>query len=234
MSKEVAIIQSNYIPWKGYFDVIDRVDEFIIYDEVKYTKRDWRNRNKIKTPQGSSWLSVAVEVKGKYFQKINETKIAEESFKTKHWNTIVANYSKAKYFKDYKEQVQDLYDGCPADTISNVNLHFIKAINKILDINTPISFSEDYQKNTDYPDDPNFRLIDLCEQSGANSYLSGPAAKDYMDLDEFKKHGIDVEWMSYTYPEYTQLHGEFNHYVTVLDLIFNMGPEAKEYMKTQS
>lgn len=234
MSKEVAIIQSNYIPWKGYFNVIDRVDEFIIYDEVQYTKRDWRNRNKIKTPQGLSWLSVAVEVKGKYFQKITETKIAEESFKTKHWNTIVANYSKANYFKDYKDQVQELYRTCPTDTISSVNLHFIKAINKILDINTPISFSEDYPRNPDYPEDPNFRLIDLCEQSGATKYLSGPAAKDYMDLDEFKKHGIDVEWMSYEYPEYTQLHGEFSHYVTVLDLIFNMGPKAKEYMKTQS
>lgn len=230
MSKKVAIIQSNYIPWKGYFDVINKVDEFILYDEVQYTKRDWRNRNKLKTANGLAWLSVPVEVKGKYFQKISDTKLVDDSFKAKHWNTFVANYSKAKCFKDYKDRVEACYQNCPSSTISELNAHFIKELNDILGIDTKVTFSENYPKNPDYSDDPNYRLIDLCEQSGATAYLSGPAAQSYMDVELFAKHALDVEWMEYDYPKYLQLHGEFNHYVTVLDVIFNMGEQAKEYI----
>ncbi|MBJ7432720.1 MAG: WbqC family protein, partial [Gemmataceae bacterium] len=101
MAKTVAILQSNYIPWKGYFDLIRSVDEFILYDEVQYTRRDWRNRNKIKTADGTQWLTVPVEVKGKYFQKINETLISESGWEKNHWTRICSAYSKAPYFKEY-------------------------------------------------------------------------------------------------------------------------------------
>ncbi len=98
--KKVAILQSNYIPWKGYFDLINMVDEFILYNDMQYTRRDWRNRNKIKTPQGLQWLTIPVEIKGKFFQKINERKVSEKDSAKKHWQTILRNYSKANYFKD--------------------------------------------------------------------------------------------------------------------------------------
>lgn len=233
-NKRVAIIQSNYIPWKGYFNVIDLVDEFILYDEVQYTKRDWRNRNQIKTSNGLQWLTIPVEVKGKFFQPINETLISDKSFATKHWTTICHAYSKAKYFKDYKDIFEKIYSGLNEELLSKVNYQFIVAINEILGISTKVSWSTDYESLDPIiqNESANNRLIDLCNKSGANIYLSGPAAKDYMDIEKFSEHGIQVEWMDYShYPEYPQLHGEFTHYVTVLDLIFNLGPEAMSYTR---
>ena len=107
MIKKVAISQSNYIPWKGYFDNIAMVDEFVLYDDMQYTKRDWRNRNKIKTANGLHWLSVPVDVKGKYFQKINETKISDPSWSTKHLNSLKHNYSKSKCYKEVIDFIED-------------------------------------------------------------------------------------------------------------------------------
>nr|MBU9918948.1 WbqC family protein [Fusobacteriaceae bacterium] len=112
MGKKIAILQSNYIPWKGYFDLINMVDEFILYDDMQYTRRDWRNRNKIKTPQGLQWLTIPVEIKGKFFQKIKDTRITDKKWNIKHWRTISQNYSKAKYFKDYKDIFEELYLAC--------------------------------------------------------------------------------------------------------------------------
>jgi len=109
MRKKVAIVQSSYIPWKGFFDLINLVDEFILYDDVQFTRRDWRNRNKIKTPNGFLWLTIPVAVKGRYFQKISKTTISDPSWKVKHWKSIVHNYAKAKYFRDYKDYFEDLF-----------------------------------------------------------------------------------------------------------------------------
>src|SRR5438046_4323553 len=100
MARKAAIVQSNYIPWKGYFDLIRRVDEFILYDDVQYTRRDWRNRNLIKTPQGLRWLTIPVEVKGKYYQSIRDTKIADPVWAASHWQTIVHNYGRAPHVRD--------------------------------------------------------------------------------------------------------------------------------------
>src|ERR1700759_1995113 len=96
----IAISQSNYIPWKGYFDLINSVDEFVLYDDVQYTRRDWRNRNLIKTPQGLQWLTIPVSVKGKFTQKINETVVTDLSWPTRHWRTLIGNYSHAAHFDD--------------------------------------------------------------------------------------------------------------------------------------
>ena len=233
--KKVAIIQSNYIPWKGYFDIISKVDEFILYDEVQYTKRDWRNRNQIKTANGLQWLTIPVEVKGKYDQRIDETKIADKSFAIKHWNSIKHAYSKAPYFKEYAEVFEKLYLGLDEDLLSQVNYKFISEICKILDIKTKISWSTAYESLAPeiQNESANNRLIDLCVKSGATTYLSGPAAKDYMDIEKFSYNGIKVEWMDYSgYKPYQQLHGEFTHYVTVLDLIFNEGQNSSIFMNS--
>ena len=99
--KKIAISQSNYIPWKGYFDLINSVDEFILYDDMQYTKRDWRNRNKIKTPQGLQWLTIPVHTKAKYYQKISEVMISDKDWATEHWQKIKQNYFKAKFFFNF-------------------------------------------------------------------------------------------------------------------------------------
>ncbi len=218
--KKVAILQSNYIPWKGYFDLINQVDEFILYDDMQYTRRDWRNRNKIKTSQGLKWLTISVQVKGKYFQKINETKISDKDWGVKHWNNIKQNYSKAKYFKDYKDIFEDLYLNSNEDYLSEVNYKFIVAINKILGITTKIRWSSEFELVEGQTE----KLLGICEQCNADVYLSGPAAKDYFNAELAKEKGIEVEWIDYSgYKEYEQQYPPFEHGVSILDLIFNTG-----------
>lgn len=227
--KKVAILQSNYIPWKGYFDMINMVDEFILYDDMQYTKRDWRNRNKIKTPQGLQWLSIPVEVKGKYFQKINETKISEKDWAKKHWQQIQQNYLKAKYFKEYKDIFEELYLTHEEEYLSQINYKFITTINKILGITTKIRWSSEFE----LIDGQTEKLLGICKECNADIYISGPAAKDYFDEELAKKENIQVKWMDYSeYKEYEQLHLPFEHGVSILDLIFNEGNNATKFMKS--
>lgn len=227
--KKIAILQSNYIPWKGYFDLINMVDEFIFYDDVQYTKRDWRNRNKIKTPNGLVWLSIPVEVKGRYFQKINETMVIDKDWAKKHWQSILHNYSKAKYFKNYKDIFEELYLNCNEEYLSQINYKFISTINRIFDINTKLRWSSEFN----LIDGQTEKLLGICKDCNADIYLSGPAAKDYFNEDLATKENIKVEWMDYSgYDEYTQLYPPFEHRVSILDLIFNEGENAKKFMKS--
>ena len=226
--KRIAILQSNYIPWKGYFDIINYVDEFIIYDEAQYTRRDWRNRNLIKTRQGLKWLTIPVEVKGKYTQTICETKIAEKTWAAKHWESVRHNYHEADYFDEYKFQFESIYKkASELDKLSEVNLLFINFVNEILHINAKISQSSQYHLE----EDKNEKIISICEQSGASSYVTGPAARQYINEDLFQKNGIELEYFSYdNYSEYNQLYGSFQHNVSVIDLIFNTGGKANSYL----
>lgn len=228
-SKKIAILQSNYIPWKGYFDLINSVDEFILFDDVQYTRRDWRNRNKIKTNKGPIWLTVPVEVKGMYLQKVKETVISDPEWKRRHWNSIVHNYSGARHFKEYKEIFEELYLGSEEKLLSELNYRFIKAICSILKIKTALTWSMDYE----LAEGKTERLIKLCKDAGGSLYLSGPSAKDYIDEDMFLNEDITLEFMDYSgYPEYEQLFAPFDHHVSIIDLIFNEGPEATRYMKS--
>lgn len=227
--KKIAILQSNYIPWKGYFDLINMVDEFVLYDDMQYTRRDWRNRNKIKTPQGLKWLTVPVEVKGKYFQKINETQISEPDWAVKHWQTIKQFYSKTPYFKQYKGVFENFYLNTNEIYLSQLNFNLIQVVNEILGIETKIRWSSEF----DLVEGQTEKLLGICQQASANVYLSGPSAKDYFDESLAKHMDIQVEWMHYSdYPEYSQLHPPFEHGVTILDLIFNEGPNAPRFMKS--
>jgi len=222
-------VQSNYIPWKGYFDLIRSVDEFILYDDMQYTKRDWRNRNYIKTPRGLEWLTIPVDVSGKYFQKIRETRVSDPGWAKSHWGSLVQNYKKAPHFADYRERFEDLYLGGAEDMLSRINFRFIEAVCDILGIRTKISWSMDYELEEGKTE----RLVGLCKAAGATHYVSGPSARDYMDESLFHQEGITVSYMDYSgYLPYPQLHGEFRHTVTVLDLLFNTGPEATAYMKS--
>lgn len=228
--KKVAILQSNYIPWKGYFDIINLVDEFILYDDMQYTRRDWRNRNLIKTNNGLQWITIPVVNKGKYYQKINETQVSNSEWCDSHWKTFCSFYSKSKYFSTYKNTFQDLYNKCESESyISKINYQFIMTICDILNIKTNITFSSDYK----LVDGKTERLIGLCKDLDADIYLSGPAAKDYIVDEMFQQSGIQLAYMDYSnYPTYTQLFDGFEHGVTVLDLIFNEGPNAFKYMKS--
>lgn len=226
--KKIAILQSNYIPWKGYFDLINMVDEFIFYDEVQYTKNDWRNRNKIKTPQGIQWLTIPVRQES-LEQKIKDTKISDKKWNIKHWRTISQNYSKAKYFKDYKDIFEELYLTCDEEYLSQINYKFITTINEILEIKTKLRWSSEFE----LVDGQTEKLLGICKDCNADIYLSGPAAKDYFNEDLAKQENIKVEWMDYSgYKEYEQLNPPFEHGVTILDLIFNEGDKAKEFMKS--
>lgn len=227
---KIAISQSNYIPWKGYFDNIALVDEFILYDDMQYTKRDWRNRNKIKTAQGLKWLSVPVEVKGKYFQKIKDTRVSNKDWNTNHLNILKNNYSKAKCYREVLPFVEDLYiNAGKLETISEINFHFLRSICEYLDINTKISFSSDYEL---LPEGKTERLVDLCEQVSGKEYFTGSAAKAYMEEELFTEKGIKVTYYDYSdYDSYEQLYGDFEHGVSILDLLFNKGVESKNFLK---
>jgi hypothetical protein len=228
-SKKVAIVQSNYIPWKGYFDLIGLADEFILYDDVQYTRRDWRNRNMIKSPSGSFWLSIPVEVKGQYFQKIKDTKVSEHGWRDKHWKSICCNYSKTRFFKEYSLLFEELYFGSHETYLSEINYKFITAINKLLGITTKISWSSDYN----LVEGKTERLVDLCKQINATVYISGPSAKGYIKEEVFEEDNIQLIWMDYSsYPEYHQLYPPFTHQVSIIDLLFNEGPNAPQFMKS--
>ena len=227
MAKTVAIIQSNYIPWKGYFDIIDRSDEFLLFDEVQYTKNDWRNRNRIKTVQGPIWLTIPV--KGKFLQRICDTEISNPSWPRKHWNSLRYAYAKAPYFATYKDFLEELYLGCDSTLLSDVNLRFIRAFNEMLGIETKLAWSMDYAVEEK---DPTARLVALCLAAGATRYISGPSARDYIDESKFAAAGIDLEFMNYEgYPEYDQLYPPFDHFVSAIDLILMCGPAAKDFIR---
>jgi hypothetical protein len=226
--KRVAIVQSSYIPWKGYFDLIRASDEFILLDEVQFTKRDWRSRNRIKTKDGLLWLTIPVQTKGRYEQRIIDTMIADPSWSADHWKTIRSAYARAPHFDRYAESFQSLYERPVSDRLSEVNHSFIVAACRALGILTPIRWSAEYAPR----EGRNQRLIDVCVKSGATDYLSGPAARDYIDQDAFAAAGISIHFADYSgYPEYPQLHGAFEHAVTILDLLFSMGPQAVRYLK---
>lgn len=204
------------------------VDEFILYDDMQYTRRDWRNRNQIKTPQGVQWITVPVLVKGKYHQKIRETEIDGHDWAADHWKSLSQNYRRAPHFEEIAAWVEPLYLGETYTHISQLNRSFIEAVSGYLGYKTVISNSWDYT----LLDGKSERLADLCAQAGGTEYISGPAAKDYIEESEFATRGIRLTWFDYSgYPEYPQLWGDFQHGVTILDLLFNCGKDSPQYMK---
>jgi WbqC-like protein family len=225
----VGVIQSNFVPWRGYFDFIDDVELFIFYDDVKYTKGDWRNRNKIKSQQGLEWLTVPVKF-NKLDQLIENTPIDySQKWQTLHKKKLFQNYSKAEYFSAYIDEFLSIIDN-DYSSISELNVVLCKWIMKILEIQTPVKMSHDFCLSGN----KTVRLVDLLTQVSATSYLSGPSARAYLDMELFQQHNIRLEYKSYDYLPYPQLWGEFVGEVSVLDLLFNTGPEARKYLKSRS
>ena len=228
-TRKLAVLQSNYIPWKGYFDLINEVDEFVLYDDMQYTSNDWRNRNRIKTPQGPIWLTIPVATKGHFGQPICDVKVVNDLWRRKHWVALTLNYARAPHFQRYRAAFEALYLDSTEDRLSAINFGFLQTVCDILGIKTRLSWSMDCALDGDR----NERLVGLCRQFGATHYRSGPAARAYLDAARFTQAGIDVSYVDYAgYPNYTQLFGDFVHEVSVLDLIFNEGPDAPRFMKS--
>jgi WbqC-like protein len=234
MSKRVAIVQSNYIPWKGYFDLIAAVDEFILFDEVQYTRRDWRNRNRIKTRNGPLWLTIPVAIKGNYSSPICDITVSDPEWNVKHWRTLRTTYARARYFRDIASWLEELYLGCREKRLSDINRLFLEAICDCLDIGTPLRWSWEYPASRtaeEHNAARSWRLAEICTQAGAAIYISGPAAKAYLQRELLAEHGIEVEYFDYSgYPEYEQLYPPFDHHVSVVDLLFSTGSDARSYL----
>ena len=195
--KKVAIIQSSYIPWKGYFDIIHDVDLFIFYDDRQYTVRDWRNRNKIKTPNGLHWLTVPVG--SSRDRLIYEVEITDTGWGKKHWDTLKQNYSKAPYFNEYKAFFEEVYLGQEWVSLSELNQYLVKTISKdFLGIKTEFKDSREFNAQGYRLD----RILDLLDKANAGFYLSGPSAKDYIVDERFVEKGIELQYKDYSgYPE---------------------------------
>lgn len=226
--KTVAILQSNYVPWRGYFDLIAAVDEFIVYDEVQYTTGDWRNRNLIKTPRGTLWLTVPVKSKGVLSQSVRAAEIAGRGWAAKHWKSLELNHARAAHFEAVAAWLRPVYLECTHTRLSALNRQLIDLVCAYLGIGTRITDARDYA----LAGDRNERLAALCAQAGASHYLSGPAARSYLDEQRFAERGIAVRWFDYSgYTDYPQLWGAFEPRVSVLDLLFNCGPRAAEHLR---
>jgi len=224
--KKVAIIQSNYIPWKGYFDIINEVDLFIFYDDVQFTKNDWRNRNKIKTQQGIKWITIPV---GKNITRlIHEVEIKETSWQKKHYKMFKQNYLKTPFYKKYNDFLEHVYLENQWKNLSDLNQYTIKTISKeLLGMSTKFEDSRFYQITARKQDG----VIDLLKKVKASVYISGPSAKNYLEEQSFQQEEIKLIWKDYSnYPEYPQFYPPFEHGVTILDLLFHTGPDAPYYI----
>ncbi|TPQ36263.1 hypothetical protein C2U70_12985 [Bradyrhizobium guangdongense] len=219
----ISIIQSCYIPWKGFFDLIGQCDEYVIFDRMQYVKRHWHNRNRIKTANGVEWLTIPVVTKGRFDQPIDEVEI-EKPWAEKHWRTLELAYRRAPFFENFAPTFRAWYQRADKEKrLTDVNELFTREIAGLLGLKTRIV------RDTAYPADgvKTARLLAIAQAAGADHYLSGPSARAYFDDALFAAAGIEAEWMSYQgYPDYPQLHGDFEHAVSVLDLLFNTGPEA--------
>ena len=226
--KLIGIVQPNYIPWKGYFDMIRTVDEFILLDDVQYT-HDWRNRNLIKTKHGLKWLTIPVKAT-RLHTLVSEVRAVNTCWRRKHWNAIVHSYARAKYFDLYQQRLKELFLHRDEMFITDINLAFLVEINSWLNISTPLTLSSAYHTEGR----KNEKILNLCKKTNASAYLTGPAAAAYLDKNILNDAGIEVRWMDYSnYPEYHQRFPPFEHCVSILDLVLNEGPCAINYLKPE-
>ncbi|SFB74294.1 WbqC family protein [Massilia yuzhufengensis] len=222
--KKVVVLQSNYIPWKGYFDLIHDADVFIFYDDVQYTKNDWRNRNKIMMAGGPKWLTIPTGTNAN--RLICEVELTDTNWQASHWESIKQNYRGSPFFKLYRRFFEDVYLARRWQSLSELNQHVIKSISsELLGIDVKFDDSRHYALTGQRLD----RLIDLVRQTGATHYISGPAAKSYIEEERFRDIGVQLVWKDYSgYPTYPQTPPPFDHGVSIIDLLFNTGPNAAD------
>lgn len=226
MRRRVAIIQSCYIPWRGYFSIIARCDVFIFLDSVQFTRRDWRSRNRIKTPQGPQWLSIPVNQKGQFHAPIDAISIADPNWAQQHLRSIEANYRRAQHFAEAFPMLEEAYLTASSDgNLSAINRALTASLCRLIGLSTPLMRDVDLLGRTSLETmDSTARLVELTASLKASEYLSGPAARTYLDEAAFKSRGIGVTWMDYgNLPEYQQLWGLFDPSLSIVDALLNLG-----------
>lgn len=214
----IAVSQSNYIPWIGYFELISSVSDFVFLDNVQYTSRDWRNRNQIKTPQGKLWLSLEVEVVSKS-SLIQDAVLVKLDEKLNHLEKIRRNYRRSRCFNDTYPKIKEFYESYEGNSLSGFNRHLIQSLSRELGIETNFHDASEFPNEID----ASRRILEICKSLSATVYVSGPSARDYLDLEIFKSQNIEVEWFEYSNLPYEQLWGDFSQSVSVLDPILNNG-----------
>ena len=224
-----VILQPSYIPWRGVFDQINKADVFVFYDDVQYDKRGWRNRNQIKTPRGRLWLTIPVYSRGAQTEHIpiHQVRIVwEQPWNRDHWKALQHSYAKAPYFDRYADLLERFYTR--QDTLlADFTIDFTVALAGELGIrHTRFLRSSELKVEGQKTD----RLIAILKELGADHYISGPSAKDYIEDEKFQAAGIKLEYMVYNYPDYPQLYPPFDPNVSILDLLFTTGPEAPRYI----
>ena len=224
--RTIAVLQPSYLPWIGYFDQILRSDIFIFLDDVLYTKNDWRNRNRIKTANGPIWLTLPIDTKNRITDSllIKDAKILDKRVLSKHLQSIKFNYKKAPYFDEFYPLLEKLFNK-DWQTLTELNISFVELVIIYLSIKGKKIYRsselvlEPYETSTE-------RLINICKHFKATDYLTGDAAKSYLDEKLFKKNGITVIYQQYQHPTYHQLWGEFVFYLSIIDLLFNVGKNS--------
>jgi len=227
--KSLAIMQPTFMPWVGYFALIDAVDQFVFLDHVQFDKRSWQQRNQIKTPNGPLWLTAPVVSKGKARQSINEVEInqASDDYPDKIIKTIIQNYSKTDFFDQYSGAIFDLLHQNKAKLI-DINIGLIHYFCDQFKIKKPVSFSSEM----DVAGQKSALLVDICQKCDATAYLSPPGSKEYIDAsDDFDRANINVSYFHYNHPEWKQPYGDFMPYMSALDLLFNMGDKSIEIIR---
>jgi hypothetical protein len=227
----IGILQPGYLPWLGFFEQLKRSDIFVIYDDVQYDKNSWRNRNRIKTPQGIQWLSVPVKVKFTERPSIFEVKIDNNlNWQKKHLLSLKQSYSKAPYFNEYFKICEEAFQR-NWEYLIDIDLWFIMKISECLGIDTA---KIKRSSQLDVSGDRIERLIALCKLFKADIFYEGFSGKEYINELEFAKQGIKVVFQEYNHPEYPQLYGRFIPYLSTLDLLFNCGPKSMEILMGSS
>ncbi len=222
----VSAHQPQYLPWIGYFHKIAHCDAFVVLDNVQYKKREYQNRNKIRTSGLPLWLTVPVVTKGQREQVIQDVKIeAGCSWAEDHWKSLRQHYGRALFFQDHAPFIESLY-GKSWDRLMDVNMEIISYLLRCFSIPTVIYFESALKIEGEKTD----RLVAICRKLGAREYLSGAGGKDYLEEDKFKKADIRLTYQSFTHPVYPQVYPGFESHLSAVDLLLNCGPESRRYV----
>jgi len=222
----VSIHQPQYLPWLGYFDKIDRADVFVLLDNVQFKKNEWQNRNRIKTAQGPQWLTVPVLYR--FPQLICEVGInSKERWQHKQRQSILSNYRKAPCWSLLEPFFEEIFTK-EWQTIAELNIHVVRGLTTLMGIATPLHVASALPT---FPEDPDERLIAITRHFGADTYLAGSGGHGYMDLAKYDNAGIQVVFQEYHHPEYTQMFGDFEPFMSAVDLIYNQGPDSIEIIR---
>src|SRR5258708_2057785 len=211
--------QPAYIPWLGLFHKIMLADLFCVFDVVQYQRKDFNNRNKIKTHAGPIWLSVPVESRNHLHTRICDIKIVHDGWARQHAKSIRHSYEKAPFFKDYIGRIEDSLLGREYTFLTDLNTEMLKMFMQALGIAAPVVKASDY----DFEGKKSDLVLDMCVKLRATDYIFGQQGKDYADADSFFKNGINIYFQNYIHPAYPQINGAFAPFMSIIDLLFNAG-----------